>query len=51
MVNDYIDPMVPNRAKVGNEPKSARIERTLIERRSIDGRSTQISYRCQKKEI
>ena len=39
----YIDPMVPNRAKVVNNQKSARIERTSIKRRWIDGRSTHMS--------
>ena len=41
MVNDNIDPMVPNRSKVVIEPKLAPAERNSSERRSIDGRSTQ----------
>ena len=40
-----VDQTYPNRSNVGNDPKSARmerlsIERILIERRTSDGRST-----------
>ena len=39
MVNDSIDPMVPNRSKVVIEPKSAPAKQDSSERRSIDGHS------------
>ena len=39
--NHYNDPMAPNRAKVGIEPKSALIEQTSIEHRSLKRRSTE----------
>ena len=38
----YIDPMVPNRAKVRNKPKLAPIEQILIKRQSIDRRNTHL---------
>ena len=37
MVNDFIDPMVPNRSKVIIKPKLAPAEWDSSERRSIDG--------------
>ena len=40
----YFNPMVPNQAKVGNKPKSAWIERTLIKHWSIDGSSTKKNW-------
>ena len=40
--------MVPNRSRVGNDPQWARIERTSIERRSIDGRSTLIKDKIDR---
>ena len=42
------DPVAPNRAKVGIEPKSAPIEQTSIDRRSIDRRSTIFFVRNMK---
>ena len=35
-----VDQTYPNRSNVGNDPKSAQIERLSIERRTSDGRST-----------